>query len=140
MLAADRNNARVATPYDSLHPAVLDAIQRTIEAAHRHGKPTSVCGELAGDPAGALALMGMKVDSLSMSPANLSRVKLVIRSFTSQRARTLLDAALEMEDGFAVHRLLNSALEDAGVGQRLTTMPEGLPAGSPAGAILLQSP
>jgi len=60
-------------------------------------------------------LLGMGVDSLSMSPASLSRVKLVIRSFTLQRARALLDAALCMEDGFAVHRLLNDALEEAGV-------------------------
>jgi phosphotransferase system enzyme I (PtsP) len=45
----------------------------------------------------------------------LARVKLVIRSFTLQRARSLLDEALGMEDGFAIHRLLNGALEDAGV-------------------------
>jgi phosphotransferase system enzyme I (PtsP) len=114
MLAVDRNNAQVATPYDSLHPAVLDAIRRVIDRAHRQGKPVSVCGEMAGDPAGALALLGMEVDDLSMSPARLSRVKLVIRSFTRQRARALLDAALGMEDEFAIHRLLNGALEEAG--------------------------
>ncbi len=115
MLAADRNNAQVTTPYDGLHPAVLDAINRVVKAAHLQGKPVSVCGEMAGDPAGTLLLLGMGVDSLSMSPASLSRVKLVIRSFTLQRARALLDAALCMEDGFAVHRLLNDALEEAGV-------------------------
>jgi phosphotransferase system, enzyme I, PtsP len=115
MLAVDRNNAQVTTPYDSLHPAVLNAIDHVVKAAHLQRKPVSVCGEMAGDPAGALLLLGMGVDALSMSPASLSRVKLVIRSFTLQRARALLDAALCMEDGFAIHRLLNGALEHAGV-------------------------
>jgi phosphotransferase system enzyme I (PtsP) len=115
LLAVDRNNAQVTTPYDSLHPAVLDAIHHVINAAHLQGKPVSVCGEIAGDPAGALLLLGMGVDALSMSPASLARVKLVIRSFTLQRARSLLDEALGMEDGFAIHRLLNGALDAAGV-------------------------
>jgi phosphotransferase system, enzyme I, PtsP len=115
LLAIDRNNAQVTTPYDGLHPAVLNAIHHVIKAAHLHGKPVSVCGELAGDPVGALLLLGMGVDALSMSPAGLARVKLVIRSFTLQRARSLLDEALEIEDGFAIHRLLNGALEETGV-------------------------
>jgi phosphotransferase system enzyme I (PtsP) len=115
MLAVDRNNAQVVTPYDSLHPAVLHAIQHVIKEAHLRGKPVSVCGEMAGDPAGALLLLGMGVDALSMSAASFARVKLVIRSFTLQRARLLLDEALGMEDGFAIHRLLSGALEEVGV-------------------------
>jgi phosphotransferase system enzyme I (PtsP) len=115
MLAVDRNNAQVVTPYDSLHPSVLNAIHHVIKAAHRRDKPVSVCGEMAGDPAGALLLLGMGVDALSMSAASLARVKLVIRSFTLQRARSLLDEALGMEDGFAIHRLLSGALEEVGI-------------------------
>lgn len=115
MLAVDRNNAQVVTPYDSLHPAVLNAVHHVIKEAHLRGKPVSVCGEMAGDPAGALLLLGMGVDDLSMSPASLAHVKLVIRSFTLQRARSLLDEALGMEDGFAIHRLLNGALEEVGI-------------------------
>ncbi len=121
LLAVDRNNAQVTTPYDGLHPAVLDAIHRVVKGAHLSSKPVSVCGELAGDPAGALLLLGMGVDALSMSPANLARVKQAIRSFTLQGARSLLDEALEMEDGFAIHRLLNGALEEAGVLTRRQT-------------------
>ena len=115
MLAVDRNNAQVTTPYDSLHPAILDAVERVIKAAHLKGKSVSVCGEMAGDPAGALLLLGMGVDALSMTPASLPRVKLMVRSFTLQRARAVLDAARCMEDGFAIHRLLNGALKEAGV-------------------------
>jgi phosphotransferase system enzyme I (PtsP) len=115
MLAVDRNNAQVVTPYDSLHPAVLNAIRHVVKEAHLRGKPVSVCGELAGDPAGALLLLGMGVDALSMSAASLQRIKLVIRSFTLQRARLLLDEALGMEDGFVIHRLLSGALEEVGI-------------------------
>jgi phosphotransferase system enzyme I (PtsP) len=57
----------------------------------------------------------MGVDALSMNPAVLSRVKLVIRSFTLQRAHELLDAALSMEDGFAIHRLMQGSLTEAGL-------------------------
>jgi phosphotransferase system enzyme I (PtsP) len=122
MLATDRNNAQVTTPYDGLHPSVLDAIARVIEAAHLRGKPVSVCGEMAGDPAGALLLLGMGVDALSMSPMSLPRVKLTIRSFTRERARVLTDIARSKEDGFAIHRLLTGALAEDG-GSLLTTCP-----------------
>jgi phosphotransferase system enzyme I (PtsP) len=115
ILAVDRNNAQVATPYDMLHPAVLNAIRYAIKEAHLRGKPVCVCGEMAGDPAGALLLLGMGVDALSMNPASLPCVKLVIRSFTLHRARSLLGEALGMEDGYAIQCLLSSALEEVGV-------------------------
>jgi phosphotransferase system enzyme I (PtsP) len=89
----------------------------------------SVCGEMAGDPAGALVLLGMGVDGLSMSPASFGRVKLVIRAFTSKRARALADEALEQEDERQVRGLLNDALEGAGI---LKHWPDR--AGSDAGA------
>ena len=115
ILAVDRSNERVSTPYDSLHPAVLDAVVEVVQKAHERSTPVSVCGELAGDPAGALVLLGAGVDALSMSPASLSRVKLVIRSFTVAQARALLEAALDEEDGRAVHQLLIAALDQARV-------------------------
>lgn len=116
LLAVDRNNERVAKLYDGLHPAVLRALMQVVDGAHRHGKPVSVCGEMAGDPAAVLLLLGMGIDSLSMSTASLPRVKWVIRSFTRELARTLLDKALEMEDPTVIRALLNAALEHAGLG------------------------
>jgi phosphotransferase system enzyme I (PtsP) len=83
---------------------------------HSQGKPVSVCGEMAGDPAGALLLLAMGIDALSMSAESFARVKQVIRTFTLPQARSLLDQALEMEDGFAIHRLLNGALEEIRAG------------------------
>jgi phosphotransferase system enzyme I (PtsP) len=112
----DRNNARVADLYDALHPAVLQAIQQVIEVAHRLQRPVSVCGEMAGDPAAALLLLGMGIDSLSMSAASVLRVKWMIRTFTSGQAKALLAEALAMEDGRTVRAKVHEALELAGLG------------------------
>jgi phosphotransferase system enzyme I (PtsP) len=116
LLAVDRNNARVADLYDSLHPAVLRALQQTVDGAKDEKTPVSVCGEMAGDPAAAILLLGMGVDSLSMSAANLPRVKWVIRTFTRRKARMLLKEALTFEYAHLVRHFLNAALEDAGLG------------------------
>ncbi|MEN8206584.1 MAG: phosphoenolpyruvate--protein phosphotransferase [Pseudomonadota bacterium] len=116
LLAVDRNNARVAGLYQTLHPAVLGAIRQVVEQAHALGKPVSVCGEMAGDPAAVLALMGLGVNSLSMSASNLPRVKWVIRSFTREEARDLLQQAWSLEEPRAIRELYNGVLEQGGLG------------------------
>ncbi len=75
MLAVDRNNKQVASLYDCLHPSVLNAIQHVVKVAKKHNKPLGVCGEMAGDPASALMLIGMGVTNLSMSVGSLLRMK-----------------------------------------------------------------
>ena len=74
LLAVDRNNAQVTGLYNALHPAVLRAIHQVVIEAHAVERSVSVCGEMAGDPAAALLLLGMGVDSLSMSSTSLLRV------------------------------------------------------------------
>jgi phosphotransferase system enzyme I (PtsP) len=54
-----------------------------------------------------------------MNPIHLARVRGTIRRFTAQQARALLEEALALEDGFAIHRLLVGALEEAGLGRRV---------------------
>ena len=116
LLAVDRNNARVASLYESLHPAVLRAIRQVLDEAHKLGKPVSVCGEMAGDPASVLALLGLGVDSLSMNASNFSRVKWVIRSFSRDEARELLEQVWLLEDPGAIRELYNGVLEQGGLG------------------------
>ncbi len=116
LLAVDRNNARVADLYDSLHPAVLKALVEIVKGAHAENKSVSVCGEMAGDPAAAILLIGMGYDCLSMSVANLPRIKWVIRNFTSSKAKRLLEEVLELEYAGAIRARLNSVLEEAGLG------------------------
>ncbi len=116
LLAVDRNNARVAPLYDSLHPAVLRAIAEIVAGGQRAACPVSVCGELAGDPLGALVLLGFGIDSLSMSAGSLPRIKRVIRSVPLERARSLAHAALDCERGEDVRQLLRDALRGYGLG------------------------
>jgi phosphotransferase system, enzyme I, PtsP len=116
LLAVDRNNSRVAELYDSLHPAVVHAMYAVISEAKMHRLPVSVCGEMAGDPAAALLLLGMGINSLSMSASSLQRIKWVIRSFKKRRARTLLAKVLEMEDANEIRRYLSRALDKEGLG------------------------
>jgi phosphotransferase system enzyme I (PtsP) len=120
LLAVDRTNARVAGHYDSLHPSVLRAIDYAVGRASDLGKPLSVCGEMAGEPASAVLLMGMGVESLSMASPSLPRVKQAIRTFTRQHARELSAEALRTEDAAAVHRILVDAFDRAGLSSLLT--------------------
>ncbi len=116
LLAVDRNNANVAALYDALHPSVLQAISQIVESAHSYHKPVGVCGEMASDPAAVIALLGMGVDSLSMSVASLPRIKWIIRNFSYGCAQTILRQVMAMDDAAAVRRHLDGLLEEAGMG------------------------
>jgi phosphotransferase system enzyme I (PtsP) len=116
LLAVDRNNTRVADLYDDLHPAVLRALEQVVRGARLFNRPVSVCGELAGNPMATVLLMGLGVDSLSMSVGSLTKVKWVVRSFSVSRARQLLHAALRMEEADQVRRFMENALDDMGLG------------------------
>lgn len=116
ILAIDRNNERVAARYDALHPAVLRAIVEVVDASHLLGREVTVCGELAGDPMGAVLLLGMGIDMLSMSAGSLPRIKWVIQSFKQADARQLLTSALECSRPIQIRTMLSRALEERGLG------------------------
>ncbi|MCO7217007.1 MULTISPECIES: phosphoenolpyruvate--protein phosphotransferase [unclassified Halomonas] len=97
LLAVDRNNPRVADLYDSCHPAVLSALHRLAAESSELNVPTSVCGELAGDPAGALLLMGMGFRVLSMNGPNLPRVRAAIRRVSREAAAELVEQTLALD-------------------------------------------
>jgi phosphoenolpyruvate-protein kinase (PTS system EI component) len=78
-LAVDRGNPALERYRDALHPALLRLIRMSIEAAERASVALSVCGEMAGDPVAALALVGLGVRSLSMSAMSLPAVRRAIR-------------------------------------------------------------
>lgn len=116
LLAVDRNNSRVASLYESLHPAVLQALKHVVDCAHRQAKPVSICGEMAGDPVSVIVLLAMGFDHLSMSAVSLPRVKWVIRNFNMSHARELLEELLGLYDPMAVRSRLELALDRAGLG------------------------
>jgi phosphotransferase system enzyme I (PtsP) len=116
LLAVDRNNAHVADIYDDLHPSVLRALIQIVAGAKEYQREVSVCGEMAGNPAAAVLLIGMGVDSLSMNGGSLLRVKWVLRSVSRAKARELLQAALRCEKVSEVKLLLGCTLEEMGLG------------------------
>jgi phosphoenolpyruvate-protein phosphotransferase len=93
-LAADRGNPALERYRDSLHPALLQLVRLAVQAADRSGIALSVCGEMAGDPEAALALVGLGVRALSMSPASIPRVKRAIRGATKTDLERVAVASL----------------------------------------------
>ncbi|MFT7621832.1 MAG: phosphotransferase system enzyme I (PtsP) [Myxococcota bacterium] len=97
VLAADRNNERVATLCDSMHPAVLLAIAQVATAARQAGVPVSLCGAMASDPLEVIPLLGMGFDQLSMTAASIPTIRRVIRRARYSEARAVLDQLLTLE-------------------------------------------
>jgi phosphoenolpyruvate-protein phosphotransferase (PTS system enzyme I) len=97
-LAIDRADEAVAHLYDPWHPAVLQLISRTIEAAARAGKHVSVCGEMAGDGAFTELLLAMGLRSFSMHPSQIASIKQkVLRADTAKLAGQL-QATLDSDE------------------------------------------
>jgi len=93
-LAIDRVNERVTYLYEPLHPAILRLIKLVVEAGHNAGIKVAMCGEMAGEPAYSLILLGLGLDELSMTPLAIPRVKKIIRGSTLKESRELLDRAM----------------------------------------------
>ncbi|KXJ30575.1 MULTISPECIES: phosphoenolpyruvate--protein phosphotransferase [Pseudomonas] len=117
LLAVDRNNPRVADLYDYFHPAVLQALQQVVDGAHAEGVPVSICGEMAGDPAAAVLLMGMGFDTLSMNATNLPKVKWLLRQVTLEKARELVQQMRQIDNPQVIHSALHLALRNLGLGR-----------------------
>ncbi len=94
LFAADRTNARVGSRYDSLSPAPLRALRALVKATKKHNVPLTLCGEMAGTPVEAMALIGLGFRSLSMSPASIGPVKTMILSLDVERVSQVLDGLL----------------------------------------------
>ncbi|MFV5359684.1 phosphoenolpyruvate--protein phosphotransferase [Acinetobacter oleivorans] len=104
-LAIDRGHPILSAEADGLHPSILQLIDHTVKAAHKHGKWVGICGELAADPKAVPILMGLGVDELSMSPNSIPLVKAQIRTLNYSQAQALAKRALECESAIAVRQL-----------------------------------
>lgn len=96
LLAADRNNPKVAHLYEPLHPAVLSAIAEVVNVARGAGKEVCLCGEMASDPIATLLLLGMGLDELSLSPLFIPVVRKLVRESNYHAARHLAHDVLQM--------------------------------------------
>jgi phosphoenolpyruvate-protein phosphotransferase (PTS system enzyme I) len=106
VMAADRENERVRELHDPLHPSVLCAIERTVDAGHDGDAWVGMCGEMAGDPDLTELLVGLGLDELSMSAVSVPRVKAAVRELSDERARELADRALASETRAEVRDVL----------------------------------
>jgi phosphotransferase system enzyme I (PtsI) len=93
-MAIDRVNERVTYLYDPLHPAILRLIKYVVDAGHKAGIKVAMCGEMAGDPAYSMILLGLGLDELSMTPLAIPRVKRIIRRTTLKESKELLDTVM----------------------------------------------
>ena len=82
LFASDRGSPKLADRYDSLSPAALAFLRHVVTQCDEAGKPISLCGEIAGRPLEAMALLGLGFRSLSMAPSSLGPVKAMVRSLT----------------------------------------------------------
>ncbi|AWL11042.1 Phosphoenolpyruvate--protein phosphotransferase [Saliniradius amylolyticus] len=116
LLAVDRNNSRVSALYDYYHPAVLAALWDIIRQSNNAGVPVTLCGEMAGEPGGAILLVAMGYRRLSMSSFNLAKIKWVLRSVTLTQAEAILDDVIKLHHPRQVRECMSEHLERLGLG------------------------
>ncbi len=109
-LAVDRTNTGLAHLFDPFHPALPRFVAHVAEAGRSAGIEVSACGELAAQPAGAVLLMGLGVDVLSVAWPSLPEVRSLVRRCRMRELREAAGAAIGAPDAAAVRRMLEEPL------------------------------
>lgn len=109
--AADRNQPSVAAWYKGYNPGVLMLLKQVVESANAHGKPLTICGEMAGDPFYTMFLVGIGVPNLSMSAPQMPLVKKIIRSIHLDGARRLVERAMQLTSTNQIRELFQTTVE-----------------------------
>lgn len=94
LFAADRADPRLAERYDWLSPAILRFLRRVLAECREAGVPVRVCGEMAGRPLEAMALIGIGADGLSITPAGVGPVKAMVRSLDQSAIAARMNSLL----------------------------------------------
>ena len=111
MMAADRDNPKVAHLCDPFNPPVLKILRHIIRACERHEKPVTLCGEMAARPRCFLPLFGMGLRRLSMSPAFVPTIKELVRCSTWCSARKVARRVLRLKTFKQVRNYLGRMTE-----------------------------
>jgi len=112
LTASDRANPRVAKNYDAIGLPRLRAIRTVVDAAKRYNVPITMCGELAGRPLEALALMSIGMTKLSMGPASIGPIKELILNLELEPIKQAVAAALsDGSDGVSIRMLLQEWID-----------------------------
>ena len=115
LLAADRNNPKVAHLYEAFHPAVISAISEVVNVARAADKEVGICGEMASDPLATLLLVGMGFDELSLSPLFIPVVRKALREVNYQTARQVAREVLQMASVQEIKGYLVERYRDLGL-------------------------
>jgi len=94
LFAADRSDPRLAQRYDWLSPAILRFLKRILDQARAAGVPVRICGEMAGRPLEAMALIGIGAENFSITPAAVGPLKAMVRSLDAAAVRSRMDQLL----------------------------------------------
>lgn len=111
-LAVDRVNEKIAYLYEPAHPAILRLIKNIIDTGHKANIWVGMCGEMAGEPAFGLLLLGLGLDEFSTSPVNIPRIKQLIRTVEFKTAQAIAEEALTLSTGQEVAELAKKKLKE----------------------------
>ena len=95
LFAADRAHPKLALRYDWLSPAILRFVRRIVRAAEAAGVPVAVCGEMGGRPIECMALLGVGIDRVSITPAAVGPIKAMIRTLDREKLMAFMSQHLE---------------------------------------------
>lgn len=112
LVAADRDNPKVAHLCEPLSPAIFRILQMIFDACHRTGTPVTICGEMAGQPRSVLALFGMGVRRFSMSPAFIPTIKALLASVSTAQAERFAHQVLQFKTSEEIRTYLNARLRE----------------------------
>lgn len=106
-MAADRMSERVAYLYQPYNPAILRLIKQVIEASHKEGKWTGMCGEMAGDNTAVPLLLGLGLDEFSMSATSILKARKQIKELDQKEMQELANRAINCATSEEVVELVN---------------------------------
>ncbi len=112
LVAADRDNPKVAHLCESLAPAIFRVLRIVLDACQRTGTPVTLCGEMAGQPRAVLVLFGMGLRKFSMSPAFIPTVKELLSSVTTAQAERFAHHVLQLSTNEEIRSYLTARLHE----------------------------
>ena len=112
LVAADRDNPKVAHLCEPLSPAIFKVLQMVLDACQRTGTPVTLCGEMAGQPRSVLVLFGMGLRRFSMSPAFIPTVKELLSSVTTAQAERFAHHVLQLSSSEEIRSYLTARLHE----------------------------
>ena len=119
LLAVDRSNVKVSRFFDPFHPAVVRCLAYLADTAHKHHKRISVCGELAGSALGAMLLVSLGYEHLSMNYSDLGQVKYTLRHVSAAELKGLRDKALSLSSPQQIRDLYVNCAKANGLARAL---------------------